>query len=102
MKSVFEILLVISIMLFVVYSLLYLLFFDSICRIYSWVDEKDVKIAVTKLATCKDSLICYPENISVNNLNEVDNWSCRTKDSPVFWADLYIDIFNHHKNSITK
>ena len=102
MKRIFEILLATFIILFIIYSLLYVSFFDSICNIYSWVDEKDFKEAVNKLALCKDSLVCYPSDITVNELNEVDNWNCTKKDSPVYWADLYIDIFNHFKNSITK
>ena len=102
MKKMFEILLSILILFSLIYSLLYVFYFDGFCENLWWKDEKNLVFAINKLAKCKDSLVCYPENIEANEINSVNSWNCVKKDSPVFGADLYIDIFNHFKNSITK
>lgn len=102
MKKFIEIILVVIIFFAVVYSLLYMFYFDSFCKNFTWRDENNISFAIHKMASCKDSFVCYPDNIKTNNRNEVNNWDCVKKDSPIFGADLYIDIFNHFKNSVTK
>lgn len=102
MKRFFEILLVTIVFFAILYSLLYVFYFDSLCKGFSWKNETNLSFAISKIATCKDSLVCYPNDITTNDKNEVNNWNCVKKDSPVFWADLYINIFNHFKNSIKK
>jgi len=100
MKRTFEILLVTIIFFAALYSLLYVYYFDSLCKKFSWKDENNIAYAIKQIASCKDSFVCYPSNITSNEKREVNNWDCVKKDSPVFGADLYINIFNHFKNSI--
>lgn len=102
MKKYFEMLLVIIIFFATIYSMLYIFYFDSFCKNHSWKDEQNYSFAIKKMASCKDSLVCYPKDIEANNRNQINNWNCVKKESPIFWADLYVDIFNHFKNSIIK
>jgi hypothetical protein len=102
MKRYFEIFLVIFILFFIIYFLLYVFSFNSLCNKYSWINEQNYIVAIKKLASCKDSLVCYPNNIEVNQKNEVTDWNCVKKDSPLFWSDLYMKIFNNFKISIIK
>lgn len=102
MKKLIEIFIVVSILFLVIYISLYLFYFDSLCKSFSWESETDITYAYTKLAYCKDSFICDSIDIETNYRNEITDWSCEKKDSPLFGKDLYIDIFNHLKNSIIK
>ena len=102
MKRYFEIFLVITILFSIIYILLYLSSFDYVCNKYSWRNETNLSLAIKKIANCKDSVICYPNNIKTNSKNEINNWNCDKKPSPIFQADLYIDMYNNFKNSITK
>lgn len=102
MKKYFEIFLVLWILFSIIYIILYLSIFDSLCNKYSWKNEVNLSYAIKKIANCKDSLICYPRDIKTNWKNEINNWNCEKKPSPIFQADLYIGMFNDFKNSIIK
>ena len=102
MKKMFEILLVISVFTIIIYSLVYIFYFNSLCEKYSWNNESNYSFAITKLANCKDSIICYSDNIKVNRLNEITDWNCIKKESSLFGKELYIEMFNNLKNSIIK
>jgi hypothetical protein len=102
MKKYFEIFLVISILSLIIYIFLYIFYFDFFCNKYSWKNELNLSFSIKKIANCKDSLICYPRDIKTNWKNEVNNWNCEKKPSPIFWEDLYKNVFNNFKNSIIK
>jgi hypothetical protein len=100
MQRMIEIFIVITVLFIIIYSALYNFYFDWLCENYSWKNETNQSFAISKLAICKDSVVCWPINIDVNIKNEITDWSCIKKDSPIFSSDLYINIFNHFKNSI--
>ncbi len=102
MKRYFEIFIVTFVIFIIVYSLLYMYAFNSVCNRYAWINENNPIMVIGKLASCKDSVICRAENIETNKRNEIVNWSCTKKDSPIYSSELYINIYNHLKNSITK
>lgn len=97
-KRYFEIFLVIFIWFLIIHSIFYINYFDWICDKYSWKDEQNYKVAISKLSTCKDSIICEAYNIETNNNNEINNWSCNKKD---LWF-IHINIFNAFKESVIK
>jgi len=97
-KKYFEIFLVIFVAIIIIHSILYTTYFDSLCDKYSWIDEQNYSIAINKLSTCKDSIICEAIDVKANNKNEVNNWSCNKKD----WWFIHINIFNSFKESIIK
>lgn len=84
MKKYLEMFFVISILFSVVYSLLYFYYFDSFCKNFSWRDENNVWFAIHKMASCKDSVVCVPNNIQTNKKNEVNYWDCEKKIFPLF------------------
>ena len=98
LKKYFEIFLVIFLWWIIIHTILYFYYFTDFCNKYSWNNEKNYIEAISKLSTCKDSLICESINIESNSKNEVNNWSCIKKDT---WF-IYINMFNNFKNSIIK
>lgn len=102
MQRYFEIFLVISVIFLIIYSFLYFLFFDWICNSYKWINEESNPFAVQKLASCTDSFVCESQNIETNIKNQLVSWDCVKKESPLFWRDLYLNIYNNFKNSILK
>jgi len=98
----FEILLVIFVLFIIIYTLMYFFYFNSLCNSYSWVNEKNYVTAINKLATCKDSLICYPSDIKNDSRNKITSWKCNKMDNTLLGLDLYLSIFNNLKNSIIK
>lgn len=102
MKRYFEIFLVIFVLFTVIYTIVYLFYFDSLCWNYSWVNEQYTKVSISKLATCKDSIVCEASDIEVNIKNELTGWNCTKKDSWLFWKEIFMSIFNNFKNSIIK
>ncbi|MDD3145228.1 MAG: hypothetical protein PHV23_03915 [Candidatus Gracilibacteria bacterium] len=80
MKKYFEIFLVVFVLVAISYTLLYIFYFDTLCNKFSGVNEKDYKIVLDKLSTCKDSIVCSIVDIERNNKTQVETWNCIKKD----------------------
>ncbi len=102
MKKAFEIFIVVFVLFNTIYYLWYVFFFDSICSRYAWKNNTDIYNSIGKLATCKDSLICYASDIDVNKTNISNSWNCSKKQNPVFWWEIYMRAVNHFINSLTR
>ena len=101
MKKMIEIFIVVFIIFNITYTLLFFFYFDTLCGKYSWKDA-NISTSFVKLATCKDSIICYPDNIDVSREGSSNSWDCFKKDAPVFWKQSYERTFENFINTITK
>lgn len=90
LKKYLEIFLVIFILWLIVHIILYIYYFDDFCNKYSWVNEVDTNLSIYKLAKCKDSFVCKPEEIVSDRLNNITDWSCN-KDK------VYLEFYNNLK-----
>lgn len=79
MKKYFEIFLVVFVLIIIVYTLLYIFYFDAICNKFSWENEKNYKVVLDKLSTCKDSIICTIVDIERDNKTQIESWKCIKK-----------------------
>jgi len=96
MKRIFDVLLVTVSFFTIIYLALYFLYFNSLCESFIGKNEINQQQAITKLASCKDSLVCSPKNILIDNRWELSSWECEKNKS------LLIKFFDNIINSIIK
>ena len=102
MKSLFEILLIVFIIVNIFYTSLFFFYFGNMCNSFSSAGGESHMYSIKKLATCKDSMVCYPENIKTNNKLGSTSWDCKKKEKYILWQDIYESIINNFINSLTR
>ncbi|MFA5917343.1 MAG: hypothetical protein WC850_03875 [Candidatus Gracilibacteria bacterium] len=86
-----ELFIVIVVILYLLYFLSYLLFFDNYCYKFSGTLVGE-NANMGYLAKCKDSLVCEITNKITEN-NQLKSWTCAKKRYNNFEIDYYISKF---------
>jgi len=97
MKKFLEISAITLILIYFLYLVWYLFYFDDFCSNYS--SNLSLKYAedidMNKLAKCNDSFICeITDRKNISKENKLETWECTKKEVKFLELDYYLNKFN--------
>jgi len=94
MKKLLELFIVVWTIAFLLYFMLYMFYFDNMCKSFNKANNWDYMQIISQIWKCKSALVCWVNNVETNKQNIIIDWSCDKKINNSVELEFYMNYFS--------